>query len=128
MIYNLMRNPSIVLQNVIILEVLRDSNLLSYGEHLVQLVVGDVVQLCAVEFGNDELFQRQLSRLFLNAIDVDAWRKWTYRVAFAQRSNIQERKRLLRFEDLHRGDFTCRLSLALTFFYSLSLLLFSTQA
>jgi hypothetical protein len=36
---------------------LRNGNLLGYGEHFRELVVGDVVELCAVVFGDDELVQ-----------------------------------------------------------------------
>jgi len=53
MIYNLMRNPSVVLQNVIVLDVLSDGNALRDGQDFGQLVVGYVVKLCAMMFGDD---------------------------------------------------------------------------
>lgn len=56
MIHNLMRNLAIILQDVVILEALRDGDFLGHREHLVQLVVGHVVQFCAVVFGYDELW------------------------------------------------------------------------
>lgn len=59
MIDLLMRKPAIVLQDVVVLKALRDSDLLGYGQQLGELVVGDVVELCAVVFGDDELGRRQ---------------------------------------------------------------------
>ena len=55
MIHHLVRNPAVVLQDVVILDALRERNLLRHREHFAELVVGDVVELCAVEFGDDEL-------------------------------------------------------------------------
>lgn len=55
MVYNLMRDPSIILQDIVVLHSLRNGNPLRNGEHFGELVVGDVVQLCAVELGDDEL-------------------------------------------------------------------------
>jgi hypothetical protein len=61
MVYHLMRNPSIILQDIVILQSLRNGDLLRDGEHLGQLVVGDVVQLCAVVFGDHELCVQTMS-------------------------------------------------------------------
>lgn len=58
MIDLLMRKPAIVLQHVVVFETLRHGNLLGYGQQLGELVVGDVVELCAVVFGYDELGRR----------------------------------------------------------------------
>jgi hypothetical protein len=55
MIYDLMRNPSIILQDIVILQSLRNGNLLRDRQHFVELVVGNIVQLRAVELGDDEL-------------------------------------------------------------------------
>jgi hypothetical protein len=55
MVHLLVRNPTIVLQDIVVLYALRDGDLLRHGEHFRELLVGDVVQLRAVVFGNDEL-------------------------------------------------------------------------
>lgn len=55
MIDLLVCNAPIVLQNVVVFDALRDGNLLRHGQHFGQLVVGDVVELGAVVFGDDEL-------------------------------------------------------------------------
>ena len=55
MIDLLVGNAAVVLQNVVVLDALSDRNPLRYGQHLGQLVVGDVVQLGAMVFGDDEL-------------------------------------------------------------------------
>jgi hypothetical protein len=57
MVHNLMRNPSIILQDIVVLHSLRDGNPLRDGQHFGKLVVGDFVQLCTVELGDDELAQ-----------------------------------------------------------------------
>jgi hypothetical protein len=102
-----MRNPSVVLQDVVVLDVLRNCNLLGYGEHFVELVVGDVVQLCTVEFGDDELGDRQLNVLQSQLLFCTReGGGCAYRVPSTQRTNVQERERLLALEDLHRGDFS----------------------
>jgi hypothetical protein len=54
-VHNLVRNVSVVLQNVVVLDVLRNSYLLRDGKHFGELVVGYVVELCTVVFGDDEL-------------------------------------------------------------------------
>lgn len=51
----LMRNPPVVLQDVVVLHALGDGNALCYGEHFGELVVGYVVEFCAVVLGDDEL-------------------------------------------------------------------------
>lgn len=63
MVHHLVRNPSVVLQNIVILYTLRLCNLLSYGEDFGELVIGDVMQLCAVKFRDDELESRQLEEI-----------------------------------------------------------------
>lgn len=55
MVNLLMRNSAIVLQNVVVLDALCDGNLLRHRENFCELVVGDVVQLCTVVLGDDEL-------------------------------------------------------------------------
>lgn len=55
MVHHLMRNPSIVLQDVVVLDVLRNGNALCNRQHLGELVVWDVVEFCAVVFRDDEL-------------------------------------------------------------------------
>ena len=55
MIDLLVSNAAVVLQDVVVLDALRNRNLLRHGQHLGQLVVGDVMQLSAVVFGDDEL-------------------------------------------------------------------------
>lgn len=55
MIHFLMSKPAIVLQYIVVVQPLCDGNLLGHGEELGELVVGDVVELCAVVFGDDEL-------------------------------------------------------------------------
>jgi len=80
------------------LDVLRDSNSLRDGEDFGELVVGNVVELCAVVFGDDELGGTLV-------LAGRYWRNWkAYRVAFAQRTDVKESKCLLALEDLHRRD------------------------
>ena len=55
MVDDLVGDAAIVLQDVVVLDVLGDGDLLGDGQDLGELVVGDVVQLCAVVFGDDEL-------------------------------------------------------------------------
>lgn len=55
MIDLLVGNSSVVLQNIVILDPLCDCNPLGYGQHFRELIVGDIVQLCAVVLGDDEL-------------------------------------------------------------------------
>ena len=59
-----------------------------------------------VVFGDDELDARR-QWLFKGRGKRMASRKTTYRVPFAERSNIEERKGFVALEDLHRGDLTC---------------------
>jgi hypothetical protein len=54
-INNLMRNATIVLQDVVVLDVLRNGDFLCYSEDLRELVVGNVVEFCAVVLRDDEL-------------------------------------------------------------------------
>jgi hypothetical protein len=51
----LVRDPSIVLQNVVVLDALRNRNTLRHRQDLGELVIGDVVELRAVVLGDDEL-------------------------------------------------------------------------
>lgn len=55
MIDLLVGDAAIVLQDVVVLNALSNRNPLRHGQHLGELVVGDVVQLGAVVFGDDEL-------------------------------------------------------------------------
>jgi hypothetical protein len=55
MIDDLMRNPSIVLQNVIVFKTLGNRNLLRDRQHLAELIVRDIVKLRAVVFRDNEL-------------------------------------------------------------------------
>lgn len=55
MIDLLVRNSSIVLQHVVVLQILRDGDLFRDAEDLGELRVGDVVQFGAVVFGDYEL-------------------------------------------------------------------------
>lgn len=52
---DLVRDAAVVLQDVVVGEVLRDGDFLGDGQQLRELVVGNVVQFCAVVFGDDEL-------------------------------------------------------------------------
>jgi hypothetical protein len=54
-IHDLMSHTSIVLQNVVVLSIHRLSDLLCDREDLGELVVGDIVEFCAVVFRDDEL-------------------------------------------------------------------------
>jgi hypothetical protein len=54
-IHDLMSHTSIVLQNVVVLSIYRLSNLLCDRQDLCELIVGDIVEFCAVIFGDDEL-------------------------------------------------------------------------
>jgi hypothetical protein len=54
-IHDLMSHTSIVLQNVVVLSIYRLSDLLCDRQDLGELIVGDIVEFCAVVFGNDEL-------------------------------------------------------------------------
>ena len=55
MINLLVRNAPVILQHVVVVEVLRNCDFLGDVQHFEELVVGDVVELCAVVFGDDEL-------------------------------------------------------------------------
>ena len=55
MIHHLVCDPAVVLQDVVILYALRQRDPLGHGENLCELIVGDVVELCAMELGYDEL-------------------------------------------------------------------------
>lgn len=55
MVDNLVSNASVVLQDVVVFSVHRLSDFLCDGQDLSELIVGDVVEFCAVVFGNDEL-------------------------------------------------------------------------
>lgn len=65
MIYNLVRNLSIVLKHIVVLDALRKRDFLGYREHFVQVLVGDVVEFCAVEFRDDELCNPLLAIVLL---------------------------------------------------------------
>lgn len=54
-IHNLMGHTSIVLQDIVVLSIHRLSDLLCDGQDLSELVVGNIVEFCAVVFGDDEL-------------------------------------------------------------------------
>jgi hypothetical protein len=54
-IHNLMGHTTIVLQDIVVLSVHRLGNLLRDRQDLCELVVGDIVEFCAVVFGNNEL-------------------------------------------------------------------------
>jgi hypothetical protein len=54
-IHDLMSHTSIVLQNVVVLSIYRLSNLLCDRQDLCELIVGDIVEFCAVIFGDDKL-------------------------------------------------------------------------
>jgi len=55
MVDDLVRNPAVVLQDVKVLCTNSSGNLLGDGQQLSQRVVGDVCELLAVVFGDDEL-------------------------------------------------------------------------
>lgn len=54
---NLMRDAPVVLEDVVVLAADGLGDLLGDGQDLGELVVGDVVELGAVEFGDDELLR-----------------------------------------------------------------------
>jgi hypothetical protein len=53
----LVRNPSIVLQDVVVLDTLRNRNPLRYRQDLGELVIGYVMELRAMVLGNNELYE-----------------------------------------------------------------------
>ena len=67
MINLLMRNPSVVLKDIVVFDTLSNCDLLRHCENLGQLVVGNVMQLCAMMFRNDKL--QNIVRFF-----YDIWR------------------------------------------------------
>lgn len=73
----LVRDAAVVLQDVVVLAADGLGDLLGDGQNLGQLVVGDVVQLGAVVFGDDELGKRLVSQCG----NVDLWRLrlWSWR-------------------------------------------------
>jgi hypothetical protein len=107
MIHNLMRNPPVVLQDVVVLDVLRDSNAFRNGQDFGELVVGYVVELCAVVFWDDQLGGTLVS---VNWYPLYAETERTsgngdaHRMTFAQWPDVKESKCLLALEDLHRRD------------------------
>lgn len=56
MINDLMGQPAVVLQDVVVLGAAGLCDFLGHGQDLTQLIVRDVGQLGAVVFGDDELF------------------------------------------------------------------------
>lgn len=60
-VHDLVRNAAIVLQNVVVLHALCQRDLLGHRQDLGKLIIGDVVELRAVELGDDELSLRQLT-------------------------------------------------------------------
>ena len=54
-IHDLMSDAAVVLQDVVILSVYGLSDFLCDRQDLCELVVGDIVEFCAVVLGNDEL-------------------------------------------------------------------------
>lgn len=55
MIDFLVCNPAIVLQDVVVLHILRYGNLLRNRQNLGELIIGDIMKFGAVVFRNDEL-------------------------------------------------------------------------
>ena len=55
MIDLLMRKAPVVLQDVVVLDALRDGDSLRHRQHLGELVVGNVVEFGAMVFGYDKL-------------------------------------------------------------------------
>jgi hypothetical protein len=55
MVHDLVRDTTVVLQDIVVLNVLRDGNFLGYSKDLGELVIWDVVEFCAVVFRDDEL-------------------------------------------------------------------------
>jgi hypothetical protein len=83
MIHHLMRNPSIILQDVIILCPLGSGYLRCYGEEFGEVVVRDVGQFGAVVLGDHE------------------------GVAGGEGVDVEEGEGFLRLDELHGGDFSC---------------------
>ena len=54
MIHLLMCQPAIILQHIVVLGTHHLGDLAHYGEHFSQLVVGNVSQVAAMVFGDDE--------------------------------------------------------------------------
>lgn len=63
MIDLLMRDTTVVLQNIVVFDALRNGDLLGHGQHFGQLVVGNVMELRAVVFGDDQLEEQLLAHV-----------------------------------------------------------------
>lgn len=73
MIHHLMRNLSIVLQDVVVVRSHSLGDLLCHRENFGELVVGDIVEFCAVVFGDDELWWCALDKRW--AVRKVEWEK-----------------------------------------------------
>jgi hypothetical protein len=103
MVDHLMRDPTVVLQDIVILDTLCNRDLLRHREHFRELVVGDIVELCAVVFRDDKLDHQVSDYASTQSISILVLGS-TYRVTFAQWANIEKRKCFLALEDLHRRE------------------------
>ena len=74
-IHDLMSDAAVVLQDVVILSVYGLSDFLCDGQDLCELVVGDIVEFCAVVLGNDELGRvvRQRRKRSKQRTGLTAW-------------------------------------------------------
>jgi hypothetical protein len=97
----LVRNPTIVLQDIEVLHSNGVGDLLCNGKELCQGVVRDVCELLAVELGNDKLILHLVNTVILLYGSVQIY---TDSMALAQRLDIHEGKDLLALEELHGGN------------------------
>jgi hypothetical protein len=65
MINSLMRNPTIILQNIIIRRPRRSNQFLNHRQYLHERVVRDIGKLCAVVFGYYQLYKHNAISLSL---------------------------------------------------------------
>ena len=95
----LVRQPSVVLQDVVVFGVGREGDFLEDGQNVEEGVVGDVSQLGTVMFGDDELWQDKMLAFPRSWMGVMfGVQSVAYSVAFTQRLNVEERKDLVVLE------------------------------
>jgi hypothetical protein len=87
MVDHLMSRPSIILQTIPVLRTRRLREFLDYRQDLAQLVVGDVSELCAVVFGDHELYDHTISPAPGSPVGISVG---THCMASAERLDVEE--------------------------------------
>ncbi len=100
----LMCQPAVVLQHIVVLGPASSCNLLDHWQDLGQGIVGNVCELRAVVFRDDELNTTSQRN---DWIDTSRESEDSYGMSFAQRLNVKKSKDPLGLEELEGGNVTC---------------------